>query len=340
MVSTIMNFTNLSSSKRMLKLNSKKPQVDLVVIAYNEEANIGACLASIVNQTGIDNYRVIVVDDASNDRTNEIVQAFKIDHPQVSLIRHPTNLGRGAARRTGQDACTAETIGFVDSDITLPSDWLTRVTAALSDADAVSGVAVPDGDFAVIWRIFHPKSRALPGDWAITGNNVIFRRSALEMVGWPAQSRVAEDCRMARALVEAGLTAVTLRDLQVSHREAKTYRQALAFMREMGFYSTEILRDLRFVRLPDIAWMFWVLTVLLSISLAIAGVASVPISLGIVAGATIGINLAAMIQRFKFWSAPVRWIGAACANLPLMTTYLVFRTLHIPRLLVPRGSAV
>ena len=82
----------------------------------------------------------------------------------------------------------AMTIGFIDSDILLPDDWLVRATAALRDADVISGVAVPDGDCAVVWRMFGPKPKGIAGYWDLTGNNVIFRRRALEEVGWPAQS--------------------------------------------------------------------------------------------------------------------------------------------------------
>ena len=234
------------------------PRVSLVVIAYNEEAHIGQCLASIFAQEGLQRFEVIVVDDASTDGTVAIVKSLEARHPELRLLQHPTNRGRGAARRTGQDACTAPLIGFIDSDILLPVDWLQRVTEALEHADAVSGVAVPDGDCAVIWRIFHPVPKGMTGYWALTGNNVIFRRSALEVVGWPAKSRLTEDNRMALAMRDAGFTVKTIEDLHVEHHEAKSYRRAIAFMHETGFNATEILRDLRRFRFPDLVWVSWV----------------------------------------------------------------------------------
>jgi glycosyltransferase involved in cell wall biosynthesis len=51
------------------------PVVSIIVPARNEEANLAACLESLVAQTGI-TYEIIVVDDDSTDRTDEIARSF------------------------------------------------------------------------------------------------------------------------------------------------------------------------------------------------------------------------------------------------------------------------
>jgi len=316
------------------------PDVSFVVIGYNEAAHIEDCLASIFAQTGLATYEVIVVDDASTDSTSSVVEALQLGHRGLRLIRHPENRGRGAARRTGQDACVASRIAFIDSDIRLPPDWLSRVVSALEKSDAVSGVAVPDGDVAVIWRMFGPKPKGMPGYWDLTGNNVIFRRSALEQVGWPAQRRRAEDNRMARAMLDAGMAVETLKDLRVEHHEAKTYRRAWAHTYGTGYHATEILRDLRLFRFPDLVWSFWFLTLLGAIALGAAGVVPWWLAGAAVLAASVAVDVGAMIQRFYFWASPLRWIAATCANFPLITTYLVSRTLASPRLLLRRQTTV
>jgi glycosyltransferase involved in cell wall biosynthesis len=316
------------------------PSVSLVVIGYNEAERIEPCLASIFAQEGLSDFEVIVVDDGSTDAMSSVVQRLELSHPELRLIRHDVNRGRGAARRTGQDACNADRIGFIDSDILLPADWLRRATAALEHADAVSGVAVPDGDVAVIWRIFHPVPKGMVGYWSLTGNNVLFRRSALEVVGWPAESRLTEDNRMAIAMDRAGLRVETIRDLQVEHREAKTYGKAVAFLWETGFNATEILRDLRRFRFPDLVWVCWLVTVVALIVLAAAGVLTWWLAFAAAAGMTVLVDIGAMAQRFYFWRAPGRWLLAAAANLPPITTYLVSRTAHAPRLLLRRRSVL
>jgi glycosyltransferase involved in cell wall biosynthesis len=194
---------------------SATPDVSFVVIGYNEAVHVAECVRSILAQDGLGSCEVIVVDDASSDTMSDVVASLASAHAEVRLIRHDTNLGRGAARRTGQDASRAPIVAFIDADITLPPDWLVRARSGLEHADAISGVAVPDGDCAVIWRMFGPRPKGMVGDWALTGNNVLIRRTALELVGWPAARRRSEDNRMALAMIDAGLTVRTVRELRV-----------------------------------------------------------------------------------------------------------------------------
>jgi glycosyltransferase involved in cell wall biosynthesis len=317
-------------------VSDASPDVSFVVIGFNEEAHIEACLASILAQEQLGTFEVVVVDDASTDRTSAIVSALATDHPQLRLLRHDVNRGRGAARRTGQDACRADVIAFIDSDIELPPDWLARATVALADADVISGVAVPDGDVAVIWRIFRPVSKGIPGPWALTGNNVIFRRRALQAVGWPAHSRLTEDNRMAVAMTDAGFVVRTVPDLKVEHHEAKSYRKAFAYMVETGYNADEILRDLRLFRFPDLVWVGWAASTLSTILLAVFGVLRWWQAVLCVLGVTIAIDAGMMVQRFFFTKAPMRWLAATAGNLPLIGAYLVARTACAPRLLLRR----
>src|SRR2546430_12402968 len=52
-----------------------QPTISVIVPARDEEASLGACLESLVAQTGV-SFEIIVVDDGSTDRTREIAQSF------------------------------------------------------------------------------------------------------------------------------------------------------------------------------------------------------------------------------------------------------------------------
>jgi hypothetical protein len=71
-------------------------RVAVVIPAYNEEDNIGQVIPRIpATVCGLETA-ILVVDDGSRDRTGEIARGFG-----AAVARHPTNLGGGAALRTG-----------------------------------------------------------------------------------------------------------------------------------------------------------------------------------------------------------------------------------------------
>jgi len=93
-------------------------KLSVVLPAYNEEKTIGAALDAVL---GADlsslpepvEKEVIVVDDASRDRTAEIVGA----EPGVVLIRHERNRGKGAAIRTALSRVTGDVVLIQDADM-------------------------------------------------------------------------------------------------------------------------------------------------------------------------------------------------------------------------------
>ena len=91
------------------------PRFSIVVIAYNVDRYITDCLQSIERQTSTD-YEAIVVNDASTDRTKELIAPFASDNPRFRLIDKQENEGAHLARRTGALASTGDYLIFVDGD--------------------------------------------------------------------------------------------------------------------------------------------------------------------------------------------------------------------------------
>ena len=61
-------------------------------------------------------YEIIVVDNASTDKTAEIAEHFAKRHPQVRVIRHPQNLGYAHSNLTAYKNATGDIVAVVDSD--------------------------------------------------------------------------------------------------------------------------------------------------------------------------------------------------------------------------------
>ena len=93
-------------------------KLSIILPAYNEERTIRGVLDAVL---GVDlsslpklvEKEIIVVDDASTDRTAEIVAA----EPRVKLVRQPENLGKGAAIRTALLHVTGEVVLIQDGDL-------------------------------------------------------------------------------------------------------------------------------------------------------------------------------------------------------------------------------
>jgi glycosyltransferase involved in cell wall biosynthesis len=84
-----------------------------------------------------DAFEIIAVDDGSRDATASIAAALTERHPDVvRLVRHPVNLGYGAALRSGFAAARYELVAFTDGDRQFKVADLGRLTARLEAADA------------------------------------------------------------------------------------------------------------------------------------------------------------------------------------------------------------
>lgn len=90
-----------------------EPLVSVIMAAYNAEKTIGPAIRSILNQT-YQNLELIIVDDASRDRTVEVVQSFS--DPRLKLIRNKVNLKQGLARNIAIDHAQGEFIAVNDAD--------------------------------------------------------------------------------------------------------------------------------------------------------------------------------------------------------------------------------
>ena len=105
--------------------------------AYNEAATIESLLVSI-RQSMLENaieYRIVVVNDGSEDKTGEVVESMVGAIP-LQLITHPENLGLGEAIRSGllaalEDAKPQDIIVTMDSDNTHTPGLIARMVRGI-----------------------------------------------------------------------------------------------------------------------------------------------------------------------------------------------------------------
>jgi glycosyltransferase involved in cell wall biosynthesis len=159
--------------------------------AHNEEANLAGlveeALATLPSLA--ESFEIIAVDDGSRDRTAAIADELAAAHPDVvRAVHHPTNLGYGAALRSGLAAARYELVAFTDGDRQFQVRDIGRLTERLGGADnpdVVVGFRIKRADppiRTIYARLYRLANRIFFG---LTVTDVdcackLFRREALD----------------------------------------------------------------------------------------------------------------------------------------------------------------
>ncbi|HEY7095142.1 MAG TPA: glycosyltransferase [Terriglobales bacterium] len=203
-----------------MSIYSGPPVVSVIVPARNEEANLEACLKSLVEQVGV-RHEIIVVNDHSEDRTAEIAQSF----PGVRVVDAdpvpPGWSGKNNALATGVKKARGVWFLFTDADtIHLPGSLSRSLAEAIQrKADLLSFspeqivvgwseklvMAVIFSELATSYppsQVSNPKSRIA----AANGQYILISRKAYESVGGHVgvADSLLEDVALARGIKSAG----------------------------------------------------------------------------------------------------------------------------------------
>jgi len=115
--------------------------LSVVIPAYNEEEIIGQCLFSLTKQETDGEFEVIVVDNASTDKTAEVAQHYA-NKLNLRVIREGRK-GRGTARATGFSTAKGDIILSTDADTILPPHWIEELSKPLRVENDIVGVTSP-----------------------------------------------------------------------------------------------------------------------------------------------------------------------------------------------------
>ncbi len=199
---------------------SERVTVSVIVPARNEEACLGACLESLVQQDGVE-FEIIVVDDGSSDRTRAIAESFSA----VQVIE-PGPLpagwsGKNNAVTAGAKRARGRWLLFTDADTVHLPRSLARALGEAQERSAellsyspeqeVHGFwerAVMPVVFAELAATYRPSEVSDPrsSSAAANGQYLLISREAYDAVGGHAAvaASLLEDVALARAVKASG----------------------------------------------------------------------------------------------------------------------------------------
>lgn len=113
--------------------------LSIIIVSWNSQEWIHRCLSSVFSQTSDLNIEVIVVDNASEDKT---VQFIMNTFPRVAVLANTSNRGFAAAVNRGMQAAKGKYVCWLNPDTEIQDRALEQLVA-LMEQDASIGIAAP-----------------------------------------------------------------------------------------------------------------------------------------------------------------------------------------------------
>lgn len=192
------------------------PPVSVVMAARNEEAVIERTIESLLCLDWPD-YEIMVVDDGSDDRTPQILQAYA-ERGEIRVLRKQTNEGKAMALNDALPLLRSEIVLLLDADARPQPDvlrhlvphlvklpWLGAVTGNPRVANTPSMLAkLQVIEFAATVSILRRAQATWGHIMTISGVSTCFRKSAVESVGRFQPQMATEDIALTWQLQRAG----------------------------------------------------------------------------------------------------------------------------------------
>jgi 1,2-diacylglycerol 3-beta-glucosyltransferase len=191
------------------------PMVSLMVAAKNEEAVIGRLAEQLCGlDYPADRYEVWVIDDASTDRTPQLLDELAQKYPQLKVFHRSPGAGGGKSGALNQalPLTKGEFLGVFDADAQIDPDFLRWMlptfgrerVGAIQLRKAIIQAEKPSADANNLWiwgqqaemavdAIMRQQQVAIGGLGELRGNGQFVRRSALQECGGWNEETITDD---------------------------------------------------------------------------------------------------------------------------------------------------
>lgn len=217
----------------------------IIIPVYNRPEEIDELLQSILNQIFTDDFEVLIIEDGSTEKSEEIINNYKT---QLNLkYFFKKNSGAGASRNFGMQNATGNYFIILDSDVILPKRYLSEVKKALSEnfTDAFGGPDKAHKSFTVLQKAINYSMTSVLTTGGIRGNkksveqfqprsfNLGMSKVAFEKTQGFSKMKNGEDIDLTFRLWENGFETQLIEQAFVYHKRRSTIQQF--FKQTFGF---------------------------------------------------------------------------------------------------------
>ena len=186
-------------------------KISLIIPAHNEEKYIGACLDHALKNSRGRFHEIIVIDNASTDRTPDIARRYE----NVRVILEPKK-GLTHARERGFAEATGDVLAYIDADTKMPENWLDIAETSFEKEPNFACLSGPYTYYDIhpiqqflvkmYWRILATPSAYFTGYMVVGGNFAIKKEVLEKMNGFDTTiAFYGEDTNIARRAAQFGV---------------------------------------------------------------------------------------------------------------------------------------
>ena len=258
----------------------------IIVPSFNRADEIEELIGSITRlKFDRERFELVIVDDGSTDHTLNLLEKYKNEIGDNLVYFTQKNQGPGAARNTGMSKAKGDFFIFVDSDCTVPENWLTEIdiSAQANRADAFGGADTYSDDFSPLLKAINYSMTSFITTGGLRGKkgkklakfyprsfNMGLTRQLWEKIGGFGSLRHGQDIEFSNRILKSGAVVVFVEKASVFHKRRtnirRFYKQVFNWgVARINLYKIDntMLEPLH--ALPALITLLTILTIILSL---------------------------------------------------------------------------
>lgn len=221
-------------------------KLSLIVPVYNRPDEIDELLESLTKQDFEKDYEIVIIEDGSSESSEEIVKKYASELP-ISYYFKP-NSGPGASRNYGMERAKGNYFIVLDSDVILPSHYLSTIDTFLSEnyLDCFGGSDAAHDSFTDLQKAINYVMTSFFTTGGIRGGkvkvqkfeprsfNMGISKEAFEATGGFAKIHPGEDPDLSQRILEKGFTTGFLPNAYVYHKRRISWEKFHTQVKKFG----------------------------------------------------------------------------------------------------------